>query len=150
MIGVILSYERDYFHIEFQSAFLAEVESPLYLFGNYQNFILVWEGTLCKVDLGPDPDLQKNSNPGPLEKLDFSKKFTVWVKNSYLTNLKVLISNMTMLFSNFSPKISKSDIFMPNLRIFYFCTKLCNKTDSRVLISNRTKLFLNSNPKIPK
>ena len=44
---------------------------------------------------------------------------------------RVLISNMTMLFSNSSPKISKS----------HFCMKFCNQTNLRVLISNVTIVF---------
>ena len=36
--------------------------------------------------------------PGPSEKADPIPKFTVWVKDSYLTNLRVLISNMTKDF----------------------------------------------------
>ena len=43
---------------------------------------------------------------------------------------------MTILFSNFSPKIPKSGMFGPRFQDFYFCTKLCNKTNSKVLISN--------------
>ena len=43
-----------------------------------------------------------------------------------------------MLFSNSSPKISKSGIFGPKFKNFYFCTKVCYKTNSRTLISNMT------------
>ena len=39
--------------------------------------------------------------------------------------------------------------FFPNLRIFIFCTKLCNKANSRVLISNMTMVFQNCCPKHP-
>ena len=50
----------------------------------------------------------------------------------------MLISNMTILFSNSSPKIPKSGIFGSKFKDFYFCTKLCYKTNSRTLISDMT------------
>ena len=36
-------------------------------------------------------------DPGPLEKADPTQKFTVSVKNSFLTNLRWRISNMTIV-----------------------------------------------------
>ena len=36
---------------------------------------------------------------GPSEKVDPIPKFTVWVKDSFLTNSRVLISNITIVFS---------------------------------------------------
>ena len=45
---------------------------------------------------------------------------------------------MTILFSNSSPKIPKSGIFGSKFKDFYFCTKLCYKTNSRTLISDMT------------
>ena len=62
----------------------------------------------------------------------------------------VLISNMTMLFSNSSSKIPKSGIFGPKFKDFQLCIKFCNKINSRTLISNITIFFSNSRPKIPK
>ena len=53
-------------------------------------------------------------------------------------------------FSNCSPKIPKQGIFGPKFKDFYFCTKLCNKTNSRTMIWNMTVIFLNSSPKIHK
>ena len=47
---------------------------------------------------GPGPGLSEKADPGPLEKPDPIPKFTVRVKDSFLTNLKVLISNMTIGF----------------------------------------------------
>ena len=47
---------------------------------------------------GPGPGLSEKADPGPLEKPDLIPKFTVRVKDSFLTNLKVLISNMTIVF----------------------------------------------------
>ena len=60
----------------------------------------------------------------------------------------MLISNMTILFSNSSPNLPKSGIFGPKLKECYFCTKLCNKTNSRTQTSNMTIVFSNSSPKI--
>ena len=72
------------------------------------------------------------------------------LKISFLTNWKMVISNMTKLFSNSSSKIPKREIFGPKFKNFYFCTKLCSKTNSRALISNMTLVFTNSTPKILK
>ena len=38
---------------------------------------------------------------------------------------------------------------VPNLRIFYFCTKRCVLKNYRVLIGSRIKAFSNFSPKIP-
>ena len=57
------------------------------------------------------------------------------------STLKTLISNMTMLFSNSSPKLPKSGIFSPQCKNFQFGTNLCNKTNSRTLISNMAIVF---------
>ena len=62
----------------------------------------------------------------------------------------MLISNMTILFSNSKTTIPKSNIFGSKFKDFYFCTKLCNKTNSRTLISNTIKMFSNSSAKIRK
>ena len=45
--------------------------------------------------------------PGSLEKADPIPKFTVRFKDSFQTNLRVLVSNMTIVFQNSSPKIPK-------------------------------------------
>ena len=63
---------------------------------------------------------------------------------------QIRISNMTILFSNSSRKTHKSGIFGPRFKDFYFCTKLCNKTNSKMLISNMTIIFSNSSSKIRK
>ena len=47
-------------------------------------------GMLYKVDSDPDPELQKKRDPIP--------KFTIWVKILFLTNLRVLISNIPTVF----------------------------------------------------
>ena len=57
---------------------------------------------------------------------------------------------MTILFSNSSPKISKSWNFGSKLKDFHFCTRLCNKANLRTQISNMTIVFSNSTPKICK
>ena len=64
-----------------------------------------------------------------------------WSQVCNQTNSRVLISNMTMLFSNSSPKIPKSRIFGPRFKDFQFCVKLGNKINSRTLIPNRTIFF---------
>ena len=51
----------------------------------------------------------------------------------------------------FHPKNYPSKAFLvPNLRIFLFCTKLCNNTNFKTLTSNVTRIFSNSSSKIPK
>ena len=57
---------------------------------------------------------------------------------------------MPKLFSNFNPNISKSGIFSPKLKDFYFCTNLCSKTNSRTKISIMAIVFSNYNRKISK
>ena len=46
-------------------------------------------------------------DPGPLEKAHPMPKITVWVKDSFLRYSKVLISDMTIAFSNSGPKVLK-------------------------------------------
>ena len=89
----------------------------------------------------PGPGTSEKAYPGPLEKADSIPKFTVLVKDSYLTISRLLISNMTILFSNSNPKISKKGIFGPKFRHFCFFKKFCNETNLRVLISNTTIVF---------
>ena len=66
------------------------------------------------------------------------------------TNSRVLISNMTILFSNSSPKIPKTGIFGTEFRHFCFFVKFCKQANLRVMISNMTILFSNSSPKVLK
>ena len=54
---------------------------------------------------------------------------------------------MTILFSNYSPKIPKSDFFGHKFRHFCFSVKFCKQTNLRVLISNITMVFLKFLPK---
>ena len=63
-------------------------------------------------------------------------KFTVWLKDSFLTNLRVLTSNMTIVFESSCPKIPKQGIFSPKIRHFGFFAKFCSQINSTVLISN--------------
>ena len=65
----------------------------------------------------------------------------------FVPNLKTLTTNMTIVFSNFSLEIRKSDIF--GLKFKDFGTKLCCKVNSRALISNMTMVFQNLCPKHP-
>ena len=65
------------------------------------------------------------------------------------SNLRELISNMTILFSTSSPKLPQSGIVSAKFKDFYFCTKLCNKTNPRALTSNMTRVFQNCCPKQP-
>ena len=46
-------------------------------------------------------------DPGTLGKADPMPKFIITVKNSFLINLRALISNMIIVFSNSSPKMPK-------------------------------------------
>ena len=58
-------------------------------------------------------------------------------------------TDMTISFSNSSPKIPKQGIFGLKFKEIYFRIKLCNETNLRALISNMTILFSNPSPKIP-
>ena len=57
---------------------------------------------------------------------------------------------MTKIFSNSSPKIPKSGIFVPKHKYFQYWTKLCSKINSRMQILNMTIVFSNPSPKICK
>ena len=48
-----------------------------------------------------------------------------------------------------APKYPSQAIFVTNLRIFIFCTKLSIKADSKALIANMTMFFQNCCPKYP-
>ena len=74
--------------------------------------------------------------------------FIFFLKFCYQTNSRVLISNMILLFSNSSPKILESRIFVSKFKDFYFCTKLWNKAN--LTTSNMTIVFSNYSPKICK
>ena len=54
---------------------------------------------------------------------------------------------MTILFSNYSPKIPKPDFFGHKFRNFCFSVKFCKQANLRVLISNITMVFLKFLPK---
>ena len=53
---------------------------------------------------GPGPRPSKKVSLGPLEKASAMPKFTILVKNDFLINLRALISNVTIVFLNSSPK----------------------------------------------
>ena len=57
---------------------------------------------------------------------------------------------MTILFSNSNQKYANQAFLVPLLRIFVFCTKLCNKANLRALMSNMRMVFQNCCPKHPK
>ena len=59
-------------------------------------------------------------DPRNLEKVDFLPKLSLWVKNSFLTNSRVLILNMTNSFWNSSPRFKNQTFLLPSLRIFNF------------------------------
>ena len=46
----------------------------------------------------PERETSEKAEPGLLEKVDPIPKFTVLVDDSFLTNCRVLISNMTIVF----------------------------------------------------
>ena len=64
-----------------------------------------------------------------------------WSQFCISTNLRVLISNMTIAFCNSSTKILKSGIFDPKFRHFCFFVTFCNLGNSGLLISNMTTFF---------
>ena len=76
--------------------------------------------------------------------------FYFYAKLNAKTNSRMLASNMTIIFSNFSSKIRKSGIFSPQFNDFYFYAKLNAKTNSRTLASNMTIIFSNFSSKIRK
>ena len=66
------------------------------------------------------------------------------------TNSRELLLNITILFSNSSPKEPKWGIFCPKFSDFYFCIIINDKTNLRTLISNMTMIISSSSPKIRK
>ena len=76
--------------------------------------------------------IMKRNRSGPLEKEDILKKrtqgigpmprFTVLVKNTFMTNQRLLVSNMTIAFSLkqffFNKVFPKSGIFSPKVKGF--------------------------------
>ena len=40
------------------------------------------------------PGPSEKGHPGPLEEVDSNPEFNLWVKNAFLTNLRVMISNI--------------------------------------------------------
>ena len=69
------------------------------------------------------------------------RHFCFFAKFCNYTNSRVLISNMTILFSNSSLKILKSGISGRKFMHFWFFVKFCQSTNLRVLISNMTIVF---------
>ena len=82
------------------------------------------------------PGPSEKPDPGPLQKPDPIPKFTVRVKDSIydkwqiydklITNLRVLISNMAIVFWNSSPKIQKQGIFSIKFRDLHSQIKACS------------------------
>ena len=72
----------------------------------------IFIGILYKVDPNPGPGLLEKVHSRPLEKADHVPKSTVWVKNSILTNLRVLISNMTIVFLNIPAEKYPNEVFL--------------------------------------
>ena len=62
------------------------------------------------------------------------------------TNSRELLLNITILFSNSSPKEPKWGTFCPKFSDFYFCIILNDKTNLRRLISNMTMIISSSSP----
>ena len=84
--------------------------------------------------------------------MQFQSKIQTKFRHSFTkfcnqTNSRVLISNMTILFSNCIPKIPKQEISGAKLRHFCFFSKFCNQTNSRVFISNMTIFTFKFQPK---
>ena len=76
------------------------------------------------------------------------KDFYFCTKLCKKTNSRMQISNMTIVFSNSSPKIHKSGIFGPKYKLFFH--KILQLDKFGVLISNMKILFSNSISKYPK
>ena len=71
--------------------------------------------TLYLQKFGP---LEK-ADPEPWEKVDPMPKFTILVKNTFMANYRLLISNMTTIFlKNYGLKTPKSAIFDPKNKDF--------------------------------
>ena len=82
----------------------------------------------------------RNSGPFNFKKRILYQYSLYWLKNIFLTNSRMLISNMTIDFQSYIPK-KKEDPVGPKFKDFYFCTKLCTWTISRMLISNMVVFF---------
>ena len=61
---------------------------------NHQMYYLI-KRTFRKT--GPEEKAEK-ADPGPLEKVDPMPKFAILVKSTFMTNQRLLISNMTIIF----------------------------------------------------
>ena len=99
--------------------------------------------------LGPGFEGSEVVDSRPFEKANPTSKFNAWVKNSFLSNFGVLISNMIIVFWNSSPIIPKQGIFGPKFRHFYSSTRFCIWINSRALISKKTIVFQSFCPKHP-
>ena len=77
------------------------------------------------------------------------RHFYFFVKFCSKKNLRTLISNMPIVFSNSRANIRKWGIFGHKFEDFSFCTKICNKANSRAFIFNMTMVFQNCCPKHP-
>ena len=83
-----------------------------------------------------NPDIEKTS---PLP------KFTILIKNALLINLRVVISNIKIIFLKLQPKNTQMRRFW-----FLFHMKLYILTNLRVSIPNMKILFFKFQPKITK
>ena len=81
------------------------------------------------------------SGPWTFRKDGFCATIHCIFLNIFLPKLRLLISNMTIVFPSSILIIPKLEIFGPNFKDFYFYSKLCSLTNSRVLISNVTIVF---------
>ena len=106
-------------------------------------------GILCKADPNPELDLQKKWTLD-LEKSGPYIKFTVSAKNSFLTNSRVLISNITKDFFKFQLRNTHVKHFGYQIWSFLVLHKFYILKNSRVLISDMTIVVQNCLPKIPK
>ena len=69
------------------------------------------------------------------------------MKLCILTNSRMLISIMTIFFSNTSKKSPRYDDFGPKFKFFFCNMKLCILSNWKVLISNTTIVFFKFWPK---
>ena len=77
------------------------------------------------------------------------RHFCFFVKFCKQTNLRVLISNMTIVLLAFLPKNTQLRHFQSQIQAFLFFTKFCNYTNLKMVNSNMRMFFSNSSPKIP-
>ena len=81
-------------------------------------FLPIWKRAYFIKQTRTRTSILRKSGTQTLRKSAPTQKFTVWAKNSLLSNLMVLVSNMTIVFQNFNQKYPTKALLLPNLCIF--------------------------------